>query len=315
MMNYHELTMNEPRDSPARRKQFLVISTVMVFCFFYASVNAGLFTSLVVTEGTFPGGEFVYKSAKRDYAAAPSLERQVADDLDLKLNAMSDVIYTIYLDNPNKISGGRNHRFASGVLANTANSDRTSEGTATLLARNDRIVPPTRAEVLDLPASDLWQRLRYKTTSLPSARAAVVYFPYTNGFVSGLIHSHKIIPQLRAYAAEQHRIRFPTVSTPVITVITTCSINDGMCTHFAPLEPTEPFLLGQPTMEVYMETLRKEGLIDFDLLKRRFTMGLQKVSTFFGGKSQIEEVTETTTAATTAQDSTSATTEEAKSEL
>lgn len=65
LMNYHELTMNEPRDSPARRKQFLVICTVMAGMFTHGVMTAGAFNSMDIKEGIFPGGHFVYKYAKR----------------------------------------------------------------------------------------------------------------------------------------------------------------------------------------------------------------------------------------------------------
>ena len=64
-MNYHELTMNEPRDSPARRKQFLVICTVMGAMLAHAVMTSGAFNSMDIKEGVFPGGEFVYKYATR----------------------------------------------------------------------------------------------------------------------------------------------------------------------------------------------------------------------------------------------------------
>ena len=65
LMNYHELTMNEPRDSPARRQQFLVICTVMAGVFVHSCVMAGVFSSMDIKEGVFPGGEFVYRYTVR----------------------------------------------------------------------------------------------------------------------------------------------------------------------------------------------------------------------------------------------------------
>lgn len=57
--------MNEARDSPARRKQFLVICTVMAGMFAHSIMTAGAFNSIDIKEGIFPGGFFVYKFAKR----------------------------------------------------------------------------------------------------------------------------------------------------------------------------------------------------------------------------------------------------------
>eukprot|EP00566_Odontella_aurita_P035364 CAMPEP_0113563534 /NCGR_PEP_ID=MMETSP0015_2-20120614/21123_1 /TAXON_ID=2838 /ORGANISM="Odontella" /LENGTH=88 /DNA_ID=CAMNT_0000465527 /DNA_START=151 /DNA_END=413 /DNA_ORIENTATION=- /assembly_acc=CAM_ASM_000160 len=80
-LNYHELTMNEARDSPARRKQFLVICTVMAGVFLHATITAGALESVRVEEGTYPGGEFVHKPLVRDYAATGGMFRFLAQDM------------------------------------------------------------------------------------------------------------------------------------------------------------------------------------------------------------------------------------------
>jgi len=60
--------MGESRDSPARRKQYLVICTVMAAAFFHSLFTSGALASLDIMESTFPGGEFVYKFVVKDYA-------------------------------------------------------------------------------------------------------------------------------------------------------------------------------------------------------------------------------------------------------
>jgi len=285
LMNYHELTMTEARDSPARRKQFLVICTVMAGVFLYSSFTSGVFNRVQIVEGTFTGGDFVYKTAKRDYAAAGSLEGQIASDLGLerrnsKEDEAADLLYTIFLDHPGQVGGGRNQRFASGLVARNSAQKAMKQQ---LIQRNDATEPPTRAQVLDLPATDLWPRLRYKKHSLPTAKAAVVYFPFTNGFVSSLVQSYKIIPALRRYAKEYHSgKKSSSSSAQAVVVLTTCSVHDQMCTHYAPLEQGEKFLLGQPAMEKYLESLPKKGLIDTELLKRKAKTGWKKLG--LGGK-------------------------------
>lgn len=64
-VNYHELTMDESKDSPARKKQFLTICVGGIGIFLNAFANAGGFHSVSMTEGYFPGGEFVYRMDKR----------------------------------------------------------------------------------------------------------------------------------------------------------------------------------------------------------------------------------------------------------
>lgn len=262
-LNYHELTMNEPRDSPHRRQQFLVICTIMAGCFVYSTIMAGILKSVNITEGKFPGGDFVYKSAKRDYAAAQSLEEQVANDLGIKPRDKEDKIYTIFLDHPGTVASGREQRFASGFLSKNK-SDRSLKDK--LVAMNPTIQPPTKLEVMDLSVFALWPRLRYKEKSLPAAKAAVVYFPNTNGFVSSLMFTTRILPALRKYATEKQKAA--GIKSPSVTIISTCSMKDEMCTHYAPLEKGDSFLLGQPRMEDYVKTLPAGKLFDVAELSR-----------------------------------------------
>lgn len=259
-LNYHELTMQEARDSPARRKQFLVICTVMAAAFLYSTISAGLLTPVEITTGIFPGGAFAYKSTKRDYAAAPSLQEQILKDLNLKKRQQADVIYSIYLDHPGQVSSGRSQRFASGFLAKTKEDKALKQS---LLNMNPNIQPPTRADILELPAYQLWTRLRYKEASLPKVKAAVINFPFTDGFVSSMMHTLRIFPKLRQYAVDQ------LGEDASVTIITTCSTVDQMCTHYAPLEQGGAFLLGQPRMEEYLTTLPPQSYsLDFEELTR-----------------------------------------------
>jgi hypothetical protein len=261
LMNYHELTMHEARNSPARRKQFLVICTVMAAAFVYSVVTAGGLTPIAFETGTFPGGDFCYKTTKRDYAAASSLQEAIGKDMGLKQKELADKVYTIYLDHPGKVKQGRQQRFASGFLAKKG--DPAAHKTLReLLGKNDDIKPLTRTELEDLSAFKLWPRLKYKHVSLPKVEAVVVNFPFTNGFVSALMHSLKVIPALRKHASEKTK-------GPVV-VITTCSVTDQMCTHYVPLQQNQKFLLGQPAMEQYLEGLPPAEWFDWEKIQRRF---------------------------------------------
>ena len=64
-MNYHEMTMGQPRDSPERRKQFLIICTVIAATFFHSVLMSGFFGAVEIKEGIFPGGEFVHRYTVR----------------------------------------------------------------------------------------------------------------------------------------------------------------------------------------------------------------------------------------------------------
>lgn len=272
--------MNEPRNSPAKRQQFLIICTIMVGMFAYTTIMAGVWSPIRIIDGKFPGGDFVYKSTKRDYSANGALEEIVCIDLGIKEKVKEDRVFTLFLDEPAKIADARNHRFASGFLGNKK-GDRGLQDK--LLARNESIKPPSKSEMVDISAHALFRRLRYKQHHLPNAKAAVVYHPFTNGFVSSLLLAHRIIPKLRKYATEKQKEA--GIKSPTVTVITTCSVKDSMCTHYAPLEKGTQFLLGQPTMESYIATLPPRSYFDFTEFQRWVRRALLKFRT---GKSDDE---------------------------
>lgn len=238
--------MNEPKNSPAKRKQFLVICTIMGSFFIHSVWTSGLLLPVKIESSgeTFPGGEFVYKFTNRDYAASASLEESIGEDMDpiMRPWSFADAMYSLYLDDPNLL-GGRKLRFASGYLVTNKSGKKIKKQ---LLAKNSQIKPPTEDDIENLPALDFWKRLSYKSVNLPKVSAAVAQFPFTNGFVSAMVTSWKVIPALRKYA-EEHNVK------PV--VITTCSIDDGMCTHYLPLKKTKPFHLGHPEMNEYVKGL------------------------------------------------------------
>jgi hypothetical protein len=259
MLDYHHLTMDEPRDSPQKTYQFRAVSAIMIVLFFYMTIPAGLFHGVKITEGKFPGGTLIYKSAKRDYVASLGLETSIGEDIGMSREDFEDKLYTIFLDDTWKVNSGRAHRFASGFLSRNNKPDRVLQDT--LLAMNPSIQPPTRLELEDLPADELWPRLRYKKQSLPAAQAAIVNFPSTNGFVSSLMFTFRILPALRKYAAEKQLARGKKYAS--VTIITTCSVRNQMCTHYAPIENSEPFLLGQPRTEEYVKNLPVSESLDW----------------------------------------------------
>ena len=192
LMNYHEMTMNEPRNSPARRQQFLVICTVMAAFFAHSCLTSGIFQSIEPKESVFPGGYFVYKFAQRDYAASSSLAKRIRDDLNFKSEYDGDeLIYHIYLDDPNRM-GGRRQRWMTGILVGDDDVGKTQM--EQLQTKNVDILanPVSEEDMEELAAIDLWKRIPYETVDLPSVDSLVVQFPFTNGFVSALILSYKV---------------------------------------------------------------------------------------------------------------------------
>eukprot|EP00527_Entomoneis_sp_CCMP2396_P002091 CAMPEP_0198143468 /NCGR_PEP_ID=MMETSP1443-20131203/7762_1 /TAXON_ID=186043 /ORGANISM="Entomoneis sp., Strain CCMP2396" /LENGTH=259 /DNA_ID=CAMNT_0043806707 /DNA_START=113 /DNA_END=892 /DNA_ORIENTATION=- len=226
----------------------------MAAAFIHSLVQSGGLAPVVIEDATFPGGEFVYKETKRDYAASASLEKSIAKkDLEMKAAEYIDHIYTLYLDDPNKM-GGRRQRFASGLLITTEEEMRKKE---LLLSTNEGRKPVTEEDIKELGAIELWPRLPYQAATLPSVKAATVQFASTGGFVSSIVLSLKILPTLRKYAKEHAAEGSP------VTIISTCSTIDNVCTHYAPLVQGEKFLLGHPESDKYLEGLEPEETINF----------------------------------------------------
>ena len=135
--------MHEPRDSPARRKQFLVICSVMASVFVYTAITSGIFLPVEPTNGPFPGGNFCYKFAVRDYAASGGHGRRIAEDWALattsteekedplklegaekdefkqRKKTMANKLYNVFLDDP-FMMGGTRQRYMTGVLVSDA---------------------------------------------------------------------------------------------------------------------------------------------------------------------------------------------------
>jgi hypothetical protein len=192
LLNYHEMTMNEPRNSPARQKQFLVICTVMAAMFAHSCMASGLFLNMDIVNGVFPGGFYIYRSANRDYAAAMSLHKTIRQDLEYKSEyGADDLVYHIYLDDPTQM-GGRRQRWTSGILV--GEDDTGKEQIDKLLAKNKVIHgnPLTADDYDQLAATELWPRLPYDQADLTAVDALVLNFPFTNGFVSSLVLAHRV---------------------------------------------------------------------------------------------------------------------------
>eukprot|EP00816_Leptocylindrus_hargravesii_P002224 CAMPEP_0196821108 /NCGR_PEP_ID=MMETSP1362-20130617/77844_1 /TAXON_ID=163516 /ORGANISM="Leptocylindrus danicus, Strain CCMP1856" /LENGTH=260 /DNA_ID=CAMNT_0042200183 /DNA_START=88 /DNA_END=870 /DNA_ORIENTATION=- len=252
--------MGEARDSPQRRKQYLVICTIMAAMFFGACIASGVFQPVYITEGTYPGGEFIYLSEVRDYSAHMALFRKVAGDLYFKPKTeWGDLLFGIYMDEERNVPGGK-MRYSVG----------------TLLDKDEGLSVKPLLERFDGHATHA-----YEKANLPSVRAGMVHFPFTNGFVSCLTHQYKILPAMQKYA-KQHGVEG---TIPIMT--STCSIKEKMCTHYIPLEKSEMFLLGKTPPEEYSSDLysdiaqqnAKSALNTGKILK-----GLKKL---FSGKTKV----------------------------
>ena len=148
---------------------------------------------------------------KRDYAAAYGLIEEIATDLQVTPGNYVDLMYNLYLDDP-MLVGGPNQRFATGILVDhhgSSPSDQLSYK-ETLLQSNAGIIAaaaaaarameaaatgkPKKQDATTTTPQEHFRRQPWEVVSLPSVDAAVVQFPYTNGFVSLLITSYRVSP-------------------------------------------------------------------------------------------------------------------------
>lgn len=94
-----------------------------------------------------------------------------------------DSLYAVYVDNVNTGWG----RYFSGILIDHSQSElkeRLLETNA-----NTDIHEKNRD---DKSAENRFLRLKYELGDLPSVRSAVATFPFTDGFVSALLHNYKV---------------------------------------------------------------------------------------------------------------------------
>ena len=124
---------------------------------------------------------------RSDYAASAGLARSISEDLGVAEEDQNDLLYSLYLDDPMKMGGSR-QRFATGILVDKRGKAKKDK----LMGMNEEIRNTVYDENEDLSIQKRWKLIEYKSVSLPSVDAAVVQFPFTNGFVSALTHSYKV---------------------------------------------------------------------------------------------------------------------------
>jgi len=276
MLNYHEMTMTQSANDPAKRQQFVVITTVMISVLAYCLMTSGSLMSIEPTNGVFPGGNFCYKHTNRDYAASFGLARTIRKEIlesegkNWKEEESEDVkefeaiTYQLYLDDP-MLMGGRRQRWATGILT----GDKGMARCKAMLATNKDRPPFLPNDRYDLSAKEYFEKLTYNHVDFPAVDSLVLQFPHTHGFVSALTLSYKVIPAMRKHAKAQG------VADPV--VLTTCNKEQEMCTHYVPLVKTEIFLLGLPTSAEHNAALGKEHFLDWEGFKE----GGRRVLPFF----------------------------------
>jgi hypothetical protein len=287
-VSYHELTAGSTqsqRHSAGQRKQFLLICVVGVAICANAFINAGLLETVhIQNDGIYPGGEYVFKTLEdKDYATTGGIWRRISLDLEvpsveptLNLNGddntnnesssssseslYDEYLYSVYVDNIESGFG----RFFNGILIDHSKNELKER----LLATN---------EIVDLindgggggedTAEKSFTRMKYEVGDLPSVRSAVATFPFTDGFVSALIHNYKVFPALYKYAKANHD------PNNKIVISTTCNRKLQLCKHYVPMIEGTKFLLGKPNTEEYMNSKPKGDTFDIGKMMK----GVQKM--------------------------------------
>lgn len=255
-VSYHELnsgTKRTERHTTAERKQFLVVCVIGAAVFFNALINAGLFEPVVIRDdGIFPGGKFVYKLVEnKDYASTGGLWRKVRSDLKTEDHLEDDFffdrhLYAVYIDN----FGTGNGRYFVGPIVNNSNNDMKQR----LIQSN--LNTSTKENTFD--------KQDYKIGELPSVRSLVADFPFTDGFVSALLHNYKVFPAMEKHAKSE----FPDLEKVVISI--TCIREQRMCTHFVPMIKGNSFLMGHPNTKEYVGISGKAFKFNLDNAMRGF---------------------------------------------
>jgi len=263
--------MTESRDSPQRRKQFLIICAIMAGVLINTICLSGILFPVEITEGIYPGGEYVYKFLVKDYAASAGTNVLITEDLSIPEDEQADLLYSVFIDDMTEISEG-NGRFMAGLLTDK-NSDKSIKMRSALLEKNPKIEKKIEKLKKKKELNDLRhpENILYESGELPSVVAAVAHFPFTNGFVSALMFSYKVLPTMQKWAREHIDEGSPVV------VSSTCSIKQQMCTHYVPLFKADEFLLGRPDTKAHKLELQKskKPLSSSSILK-----GLRKLVPF-----------------------------------
>lgn len=212
----------------------------------------------------------------RDYAATGGAWRSIRQNLktDQHLEddkSFDDDLYAVYIDDVTACGG----RFFAGILTPEASStseekhDDTSSNSDHSMKK--RLLDSSSREMSDYQKKEMdeFQKQEYSIGTLPRVKCAVATFPYTDGFVSALLHNYKVFPAIAKYAKG--------MSKGKLIISTTCNRDKQMCTHYIPLEEGdgERFLMGHQSTEAYLLGVDKH---EISLDPRKVLKGLKKLA-------------------------------------
>ena len=162
-------------------------------------------------------------------------------------------LYSVYVDN---LSSGYG-RFFTGVLT------RNKPGLKKRLLDMNSIISTD-------PTADNYssfQSLPYEVGNLPKTQTISATFPFTDGFVSALLHNYKVFPSLERYAKKN----YPNEKH---VIVTTCNRKIKMCTHYLTVKGGEKFFMGHPNTEDWVQ----EDIVDLSLDREKIVKSLKKLA-------------------------------------
>jgi len=181
----------------------------MATWFLYSLYISGILLTIDPVEMSFPGGNFCYKFVARDYVASMGFGRRIrknvydilpSDDGDEKEEKITkkeknklieEMVYHVYLDNP-QLVGGAKTRWLSGVLVTDLEKSKYCDPLFDVNPKIEREALLHQDEPeREKKASDVFEQTIYQHVNLPSVSSLAFKFPYTNGFLSGLVLSYK----------------------------------------------------------------------------------------------------------------------------
>jgi len=230
MFDYHTLTSeSNGADQAIKDKQFRVVSVLGVMAALYMITSSGLFSPVKVQNGTFSGGELLYKTNVGDYSLHQGKWRDMSSTLfKLKKHTWDDWFFALYHDDEKKLPSGT-MRFSTGILLNDDNKDFVK---ATL--------------GYDVKAlKDEMVKNGYEKLKMPSVEAGVVHFPFNDGVTYALVFQYRVLRKLQKYAREKQGIDEPVI-------LSTCSPIQKMCTYYIPFKSVGKFMLGMKSQASYI---------------------------------------------------------------
>uniref|UniRef100_A0A7S1BMS7 Uncharacterized protein n=1 Tax=Corethron hystrix TaxID=216773 RepID=A0A7S1BMS7_9STRA len=214
--SYHELSHQDPSMKSKKNERGLnIILGVWTAVGVFFLYQGGLLENPTPRIGEFPGGEFVFKSDSRDYAASGGACRALEDLLKSTSEECIDpisnepskywdhTIYIFYHDDPKKLPWKMMPRYSVGALLRPKQKHLKEK----IVAIDDT----------------------YESVTVPKGKAAIIQFPHTDGLTSLLLFPYKVLSPLLKFANENRKGEDRDYGA----IITTCDKEKSICTHYA----------------------------------------------------------------------------------